>query len=161
MSKELEVLEYFIETIRMFGENQIGLDKFEERYKIIKQALTKSQEQEKVLEILFEKNVDIIMIRMSETLDGRLHLSSKVFEREEIIGALHVLSCMMLDDKNQDCDYDIYKDELCKMIFELIQQRNTLKGKLKRWLDLLSQDGKNTKLQVKNEIKAVLEGMEE
>ena len=85
MSKELEVLEYFIETIRMFGENQIGLDKFEERYKIIKQALTKSQEQEKVLEILFEKNVDIIMIRMSETLDKYNRMIYKEnFNRKEL-----------------------------------------------------------------------------
>ena len=44
--------------------------------------------------------------------------------------------------------------------FEIIKVKDSnenLKGKLKRWLDLLSQDGKNTKLQVKNEIKAVLE----
>ncbi len=34
-----------------------------------------------------------------------------------------------------------------------------LKKLLSRWLDLLSQDGKNTKLQVKNEIKAVLEDL--
>ncbi len=34
-----------------------------------------------------------------------------------------------------------------------------LKELLSRWLDLLSQDGKNTKLQVKNEIKAVLEDL--
>ena len=35
-----------------------------------------------------------------------------------------------------------------------------LKELLSRWFDLLQQDGKNTKLQVKNEIKAVLEEME-
>ena len=35
-----------------------------------------------------------------------------------------------------------------------------LKELLSRWLDLLQQDGKNTKLQVKNEIKAVLEDLE-
>lgn len=98
-------------------------------------------------------------IHIVETLEGRLHLSSKVFEREEIIGALHVLTCMMLNEENQDCDYDIYQDDFCKMIFALIQQRNVLKDKLNRWLDLLSQDGKNTKLQVKNEIKAVLEDL--
>ena len=34
-----------------------------------------------------------------------------------------------------------------------------LKELLSRWFDLLSQDGKNTKLQVKNEIKAVLEDL--
>lgn len=39
MSRELEAVEYFIETIRMFGENQIGLDNYEERYNTIKQAL--------------------------------------------------------------------------------------------------------------------------
>ena len=47
--------------------------------------------------------------------------------------------------------------------FEIIKVKDSnenLKGKLKRWLDLLSQDGKNTKLQVKNEIKAVLEELE-
>ena len=47
-----------IETIRMFGENQIGLDKYEERYNTIKQALIKAQEQEKVLEIILEKNIN-------------------------------------------------------------------------------------------------------
>ena len=47
--------------------------------------------------------------------------------------------------------------------FEIIKvpdSNKNLKGKLSRWLDLLSQDGKNTKLQVKNEIKAVLEELE-
>ena len=34
-----------------------------------------------------------------------------------------------------------------------------LKELLSRWLDLLQKDGKNTKLQVKNEIKAVLEDL--
>lgn len=34
-----------------------------------------------------------------------------------------------------------------------------LKELLIHWLDLLSQDSKNTKLQVKNEIKAVLEDL--
>ena len=58
-AKPSEALENLIETIRMFGENQIGLDKFEERYKIIKQALLKSQEQEKVLEIIKTKRVII------------------------------------------------------------------------------------------------------
>ena len=128
----------------------------------MKKAETLIKDMEQAIELFKEldKNKKPLgEIHIVEKLDGRLHLSSKVFEREEIIGALHVLSCMMLDDKNQDCDYDIFKDELCRMIFELIQQRNNLKGKLKRWLDLLSQDGKNTKLQVKNEIKAVLEDL--
>ena len=40
-------------------------------------------------------------------------------------------------------------------------ENKELKELLSRWLDLLSMDGKNTKLQVKNEIKAVLEGMKE
>lgn len=46
--------------------------------------------------------------------------------------------------------------------FKIIKVKDSnedLKGKLKHWLDLLSQDGKNTKLQVKNEIKAVLEDL--
>lgn len=69
MNKELEALEDLIETIRMFGENQIGLDKFEERYTIIKQALLKAQEQEKVLEIIFKKNVDMYSLRRCETVE--------------------------------------------------------------------------------------------
>ena len=40
-----------------------------------------------------------------------------------------------------------------------IMNNKELKELLSRWLDLLSQDGKNTKLQVKNEIKAVLEDL--
>lgn len=46
--------------------------------------------------------------------------------------------------------------------FEIIEVKssNEIKGKLSRWYNLLSQDGKNTKLQVKNEIKAVLEELE-
>ena len=46
-----------------------------------------------------------------------------------------------------------------KIINEELLFAESIKGKLKRWLDLLSQDGKNTKLQVKNEIKAVLEDL--
>ena len=40
-----------------------------------------------------------------------------------------------------------------KRLFRLAE----IEDKLEHWLNLLSQDGKNTKLQVKNEIKAVLE----
>ena len=48
-----------------------------------------------------------------------------------------------------------------KIINEELLFAESIKDKLKRWLDLLSQDGKNTKLQVKNEIKAVLEEIKE
>ena len=54
-------------------------------YNTIKQALLKSQEQEKVLGIIFEKNVDIIMIRMSETLDKYNQMIYKDnFNRKEL-----------------------------------------------------------------------------
>ena len=58
------------------------VDSFRNR---LHQALLKSQEQEKVLEILFEKNVDIIMIRMSETLDKYNRMIYKDnFNRKEL-----------------------------------------------------------------------------
>ena len=53
-SNPSEALENLIETIRMFGENQIGLDKFEERYNTIKNYILKAQEQEKVLNSIIE-----------------------------------------------------------------------------------------------------------
>ena len=69
-----------------YAETEAELDlKLHFAYLDIKQSLIKSQEQEKVLEILFEKNVDIIMIRMSETLDKYNRMIYKDnFNRKEL-----------------------------------------------------------------------------
>ena len=69
-------------------------------------------------------------IHITETSEGRLHLTSKVFEREEIIGSLWCLATMMLNEENQDNDYDIFKEDMGRMIFELMKQRNMLKKKI-------------------------------
>ena len=90
-SKPSEALEcllrfknFFTDRARKEPDNPFN-DKWLENIDIIKQALIKSQEQEKVLEILFEKNVDIIMIRMSETLDKYNRMIYKDnFNRKEL-----------------------------------------------------------------------------
>lgn len=66
----------------MYNELQVNeTDEFD----IVQQALLKSQEQEKVLKIIKEKNVDIIMIRMSETLDKYNRMIYKDnFNRKEL-----------------------------------------------------------------------------
>ena len=79
-----EALECFIETIRMFGENQIGLDRYEEKYNTIKQALIKAQEQEKILEIIFEKGIDIGWLRQCKTVEEyNYHCEAKHLTQEE------------------------------------------------------------------------------
>ena len=105
-------------------------------------------------------------IHITETSEGRLHLTSKVFEREEIIGSLWCLATMMLNEENQDNDYDIFKEDMGRMIFELMKQRNMLKKKIQlfkayliKWAEELQLSGVNSKAIVRDEIEAVLEEM--
>lgn len=44
-------------------------DEYDEDFNIVKQTLLKSQEQEKVLKIIFEKNVDIHILEFSNTVE--------------------------------------------------------------------------------------------
>lgn len=121
---------------------------------------------QKELEEMKQNEPPLGEIHIVETSEGRLHLTSKVFEREEIIGSLWCLATMMLNEENQDNDYDIFKEDMGRMIFELMKQRNMLKKKIQlfktyliKWAEELQLSGVNSKASVRAEIEAVLEDM--
>ena len=121
---------------------------------------------QKELEEMKQNEPPLGEIHIVETSEGRLHLTSKVFEREEVIGSLWCLATMMINEENQDNDYDIFKEDMGRMIFELMKQRNMLEKKNKlyeaymiKWAEELGISGINSKASVRAEIKKVLEEM--
>lgn len=118
----------------------------------------------KELEEMKQNDPPLGEIHIVETSEGCLHLTSKVFEREEIIGSLYILSCLLTNESNEKYDFDIFQNDYGKMIFDLMKQRNMLEKKIKlyeaymiKWAEQLAISGINSKSIVKEEIEAVLE----
>ena len=61
-----------------------------------------------------------------------------------------------------ECNQLDFGDEKpkCDLIINDLEFANTMKHKLKRWLELLKTDGCNSKLMVANDIQALLEEIE-
>ena len=73
---------YCLKTIK--GEQQKYSLPYDEEIKIIKQALTKAQEQEKVLKILFEKDVDIWNIKLYDDYEDYCKGKEKYLLRKDL-----------------------------------------------------------------------------
>ena len=73
-SEALECLEEIGKTLMFVNANTLESKPLKEvmpyYYETVTQALIKAQEQEKVIEIIFKKNVNIVMLKVSENVES-------------------------------------------------------------------------------------------
>ena len=94
MSKELEALEFICKILKEKGIDIKWL--FKEQYNTIKQVLIKAQEQEKMLKIVFEKNVNTLLLELSENVDeyNKRIVPNGQLTQEEFNSLKEVVKCI-------------------------------------------------------------------
>ena len=105
-----EALEWLKQQAIAFEHSELAIEVANENYASIKQALLKAQEQEKVLSIIFEKNVDIYNLKTCISLE---HYNSEIRRKNQ----------------NNTYSYEIWY-ELTQEEFESVKRyRNKIKDK--------------------------------
>ena len=118
------------------------------------------KEAEKLYIEMAKNRVPLGEVHLIETSEGKINIQSKVFEKPELIGLLYACAMLLMDEKNTSCNLDIFREQLCSMIFDLIKANNKYINLIKRWKELLSKSGINSKSIVINEMEETLKEIE-
>ena len=118
------------------------------------------KETEKTCIEIAKNRVPLGEVHLIETSEGKVNIKSKVFEKPELIGVLYACAILLMDEKNTKCDLDIFREQLCSMIFDLMKDKNKYIKLIKHWKELLSKSGINSKSIVINEMEETLKEIE-
>ena len=118
------------------------------------------KEAEKLCIEMAKNRVPLGEVHLIETSEGKINIQSKVFEKTELIGVLYACAILLMDEKNTKCDLDIFREQLCSMIFDLMKDKNKYIELIKHWKELLSKSGINSKSIVINEMEETLKEIE-
>ena len=114
------------------------------------------KEAEKMCIEIGKKPVHLGEVHLIETSDGKINIQSKAFEKPELIGLLYACATLLMDEENTSCNLDIFREQLCSMIFDFIKENHKYIELIKHWKELLSKSGINSKSIVLNEMEETL-----
>lgn len=114
------------------------------------------KETEKTCIEIVKNSVPLGEVHLIETSEGKVNIKSKVFEKPELIGLLYACATLLMDEENTSCNLDIFREQLCSMIFDFIKENHKYIELIKHWKELLSKSGINSKSIVINEMEETL-----